>query len=117
MVRGSRRARPRRGDVAEADIIVATMLFLDEHIRAILPALEARRPHCDALVGCISGAEVARLTKLGRLDMSRPATGVMGLLKRLRGGRGKAPRRARARCPCCVACPSSCDTCPARRRI
>jgi magnesium chelatase subunit H len=79
-----------RDDVAGADIIVATMLFLDEHIRAILPALEARRPHCDALVGCISGAEVARLTRLGKLDMSQPATGVMGLLKRLRGGRGSA---------------------------
>ena len=80
-----------KADVAEADIIVATMLFLDEHIRAILPALEARRPDCDALIGCISGAEVARLTKLGRLDMGAPSGGVVGLLKRLRGGRGNAP--------------------------
>jgi magnesium chelatase subunit H len=78
-------------DIARADIVVGTMLFLDEHIRAILPALEARRPHCDAMIVCISGAEVARLTKIGRLDMSQPATGVMGLLKRLRGGRGSAP--------------------------
>ena len=76
-----------RAAVAEADIVVVTMLFLDEHIRAILPALEARRDACDAMVCLISGAEVTRLTKLGRLDMAQPATGIMGLMKRLRGAR------------------------------
>jgi magnesium chelatase subunit H len=76
-------------DIARADIIVATMLFLDEHVRAILPALEARRDGCDALVGCISGEEVTRLTRMGRLDMSRPATGLAALMKRLRGGRAR----------------------------
>ncbi len=73
--------------VAGGDIIIATMLFLDEHVRAILPALEARRPHCDAMVGAISAGEVVRLTRLGRLDMSQPATGVAALMKRLRGAR------------------------------
>jgi magnesium chelatase subunit H len=76
-----------KAEIARAHIIVATMLFLDEHIRAILPALEARRADCDAMVGCIAGAEVTRLTKLGRLDMSQPASGLMALLKRLRGAR------------------------------
>jgi magnesium chelatase subunit H len=76
-----------KADVAGADIIVATMLFLDEHIRAIQPDLEARRADCDAMVCLISGAEVVRLTKLGRLDMAQPATGITGLLKKLRGAK------------------------------
>ncbi|CAA9341296.1 MAG: Protoporphyrin IX Mg-chelatase subunit H, partial [uncultured Gemmatimonadaceae bacterium] len=29
-------------DIARGDIVVATMLFLEEHIRAVLPALAAR---------------------------------------------------------------------------
>ena len=39
-------------DVARGDIVVATMLFLEEHIRAVLPALAARREGCDAML-CI----------------------------------------------------------------
>ncbi|MEL6996845.1 MAG: DUF3479 domain-containing protein, partial [Pseudomonadota bacterium] len=50
-----------QADVAQANIIIATMLFLDEHIRAILPDLEARAPHCDAFVGCMAAGEVIRL--------------------------------------------------------
>ncbi|MBB1089741.1 magnesium chelatase subunit H [Rhodopseudomonas palustris] len=73
-------------DIAQGDIVVATMLFLDEHVKAVLPALEARRDHCDAMVGCMSAAEVMRLTRLGKFDMSAPQTGAMALLKRLRGG-------------------------------
>ena len=38
-------------DVARADIVIATMLFLDDHVRAIMPALEARREDCDAMLG------------------------------------------------------------------
>src|SRR5690349_16920484 len=50
-----------KGDVARADIVVATMLFLDDHVRAILPALEERREDCDALVGLMAAGEVVRL--------------------------------------------------------
>ena len=35
--------------IASADIVIATMIFLDDHMRAILPALEARREECDAM--------------------------------------------------------------------
>ena len=72
-------------DIATGDIVVANMLFLDEHVRAIRRALEARRPHCDAMVGCVAATDVVRLTRLGELDMTKPATGPMALLKRLRG--------------------------------
>ncbi|UFZ07687.1 magnesium chelatase subunit H [Bradyrhizobium ontarionense] len=72
-------------DIATGDIIVATMLFMEDHIQPVLPALTARRDHCDAMIGCLSAGEVVRLTRLGKLTMSGSATGVLGLLKRLRG--------------------------------
>ncbi|CAH0241348.1 magnesium chelatase subunit H [Roseomonas sp. CECT 9278] len=78
-----------RADIAQGDIIIATMLFLDEHIRAVLPALAARRPDCDAMLCCLSAGEVVKLTRLGRFDMSAEARGILGLLKRLRGAKGK----------------------------
>ncbi len=78
-----------RADIAEGDVIFANMLFLDEHVRAVLPALEARREACDAMIGTISGGEVIRLTKLGRLRMDAPQTGALALLKRLRGSKSK----------------------------
>ncbi len=78
-----------RADIARADILFVSMLFLDDHIRAVLPALIARRDHCDAMLCCMSAGEVVRLTRLGRLDMSAEAKGAMALLKRLRGSAGK----------------------------
>src|ERR1700761_3108168 len=74
-----------REDIARGDIIVATMLFLDEHIQAVMPALSARREQCDAMIGCLSAGEVVRLTRLGRLTMSGSSGGMLSLLKRLRG--------------------------------
>lgn len=76
-----------REDIARGDIIVATMLFLDEHIQSVMPALAARRDHCDAMIGCLSAGEVVRLTRLGRLTMSGSSGGMLSLLKRLRGSR------------------------------
>ncbi|PCD03642.1 magnesium chelatase subunit H [Sphingomonas spermidinifaciens] len=72
-------------DIGRADIVIATMLFLDDHIRAVLPALEARREECAAMLGLMSGAEVVRLTRLGAYRMDKPAKGPLALLKRLRG--------------------------------
>ncbi|MEO0916574.1 MAG: DUF3479 domain-containing protein, partial [Pseudomonadota bacterium] len=40
--------------IAQGDIIIANLLFLEEHIRAILPALQARRDGCDAMIGMIA---------------------------------------------------------------
>jgi magnesium chelatase subunit H len=72
-------------DIAQADIVIATMLFLDEHIRAVQPALEARRDHCDALLCCMSASELVRLTRIGKFDMAKAATGPLAWLKSLRG--------------------------------
>ena len=75
--------------IAGADIVIATMLFLDDHIRMILPALEARREECDAMVCLMSAGEVVRLTKMGGYRMDAPAKGPLALLKKLRGSSGK----------------------------
>lgn len=77
-------------DISTADIIVVNMMFLEDHIRAVLPALEARRPQCDAIVACMSAAEVVRLTRLGRFDMSSSQGGPLALLKKLRGNRERS---------------------------
>jgi magnesium chelatase subunit H len=74
-------------DIARADIVIASMLFLEEHIAAVMPALVARRPHCDAMVCMLSAGEVMKLTRLGRFDMGAEASGIMGLLKKLRGAK------------------------------
>ena len=74
-----------RRDIARGDIVVSTMLFLEDHIRAVLPALEARRDECDAMLGLMSGAEIVKLTRMGSYRMDKPATGAMAMLKRLRG--------------------------------
>ncbi|HTW27473.1 MAG TPA: magnesium chelatase subunit H [Acetobacteraceae bacterium] len=77
-----------RADIEAAHIVVVTMLFLDEHIRAVYPALTARRDTCDAMLCCLSAGEVVKLTRLGRFSMSGEAAGVIALLKRLRGRTG-----------------------------
>ncbi|MEO0944057.1 MAG: magnesium chelatase subunit H [Pseudomonadota bacterium] len=71
--------------VAGGDIIVTSLLFLEDHIRQIAPALEARRDDCDAMTGIISDAAIVKLTKMGALDMAAPSSGTMRFLKRLRG--------------------------------
>jgi magnesium chelatase subunit H len=72
-------------DIAHGDLVIATMLFMEEHFQPVLPALKARRDHCDAMVCAMSASEVMKLTRMGRFDMAAPASGPMALLKRLRG--------------------------------
>jgi magnesium chelatase subunit H len=72
-------------DIERADIVVATMLFLEDHFLPLLPALQARRDHCDALVCAMSAGEVTKLTTMGGFDMSKPASGPLAFLKKLRG--------------------------------
>jgi magnesium chelatase subunit H len=70
--------------LATADIILANMIFIEEHINAILPDLIAARPRVDALIGVIADSAIVRLTKMGDLDMSKPASVAMALLKKLK---------------------------------
>jgi magnesium chelatase subunit H len=78
-----------KADIAQADIVVAGMLFLEDHFLPILDDLRARRDHCDAMICMASAAEVVKLTRLGGFDMDKPASGPMALLKKLRGNKDK----------------------------
>jgi magnesium chelatase subunit H len=72
-------------DIGRADIVIATMLFMEDQIQAVLPALQARRDTCDAMICVMSAGEVIRLTKLGPFTMDGSQTGPMAWLKKLRG--------------------------------
>ena len=71
--------------LATADIVIVNLLFLEEHVAPILPELTAARERCDAFVGLIADNQIVRLTRMGDLDMSKPASAAMQLLKSLRG--------------------------------
>ena len=73
--------------IRHGDIIIANLLFIEEHITAILPDLQARRNECDAMIGMVSAKEVVSITRMGDLDMSKPTSGPMKLLKKLRGAK------------------------------
>ena len=82
--------------IAEGDIVIVTMLFLEAHIEAVRGALADRREACDAMICCMSAPEIMRLTRMGRFRMDTEATGALALLKRLRGGGDKTGRSAGA---------------------
>ncbi|RYZ11496.1 MAG: DUF3479 domain-containing protein, partial [Comamonadaceae bacterium] len=74
-----------KADIAQGDIVIAAMLFMEDHYLPVLPDLIARRDHCDAMVCAMSAGEVTKLTRMGKFDMSATPTGPMAFLKRLRG--------------------------------
>lgn len=76
-----------RADIARADFIITTMLFMEDHINPVLADLAARRDSCDAILCGMSAGEVIRLTRLGGFTMTGSDKGVLSLLKRLRGSK------------------------------
>lgn len=76
--------------VNSADFVVANLLFIEEHINAILPELQAARPRVDGFLGVIADPAIVKLTKMGDLDMSKPASGAMALLKKLKPSKEKS---------------------------
>ena len=106
-------------DIAEGDIIVVTMLFMEDHVKAVLPDLLARRNACDVMIGCMSAPEIVKLTRVGRFNMDGTQRSPLDFLKKLRGGgKGKPPsvgakqmamlRRIRASCASSRARPRTC---------
>ncbi|MBT8582169.1 magnesium chelatase subunit H [Polynucleobacter paneuropaeus] len=77
-------------DIETADILVVTMLFMEDHYKPVFDALKARRNNCDAMVCAMSAGEIVGLTRMGGFDMGKPASGLIGLLKRLRGNKEKS---------------------------
>lgn len=82
-------------DIARGDIIITTMMFMEDHIQAVLPALKARRDACDAMICCMSAGEVMRLTRMGGFTMDGSQKGALAFLKKLKpkskAGDGKPP--------------------------
>jgi magnesium chelatase subunit H len=78
-----------KADIARGDIILCSMLFIEDQVRAVLPDLEARREQCDAMIGVMSTQEIVRLTKLGPLRMDSSDKGPLAMLKKLRGSKKK----------------------------
>jgi magnesium chelatase subunit H len=74
-------------DINRGDIIIANMLFLDDQIQAVMPALQARRDSCDAMVCFMSAGEVVKLTRMGRFTMGGNQGVIVNLLKKLRGSK------------------------------
>ncbi len=81
-----------REDIRLADIVVVTMLFLEDHFQPLMPLLQEKRNQCDAMVCMMSAPEVVKLTRIGKFDMSGPTSPAMALLKKLRGNRENAPK-------------------------
>ena len=79
-----------KADIAQADIIVVGMLFLEDHFLPVMEDLRARRATCDAMICMMSASEVVKLTRVGNFDMEKPASGPMALLKKLRGNKEKS---------------------------
>lgn len=73
--------------IETGDIIIASMLFMEDHIQAVLPALEARREACDAMVCFMSAGEAIKLTRMGRFAMAGSQGTIVSLLKKLRGAK------------------------------
>ncbi len=78
-----------REAIENADIVIVTMLFMEEHITPVLPSLKARQSSCDAIVIGMSAGEVIKLTRLGNFTMDGKQGRAVRLLKRLRGGGNK----------------------------
>ncbi|MGF1508075.1 MAG: magnesium chelatase subunit H [Myxococcota bacterium] len=83
------RLRACQHDIETGDVIFVNMLFMEPHIKPVLPHLLARREACDAMVACMSAGEVIKLTRMGGFRMDGPQKGPMALLKRLRGSKSK----------------------------
>ncbi len=75
--------------IAVADVLVVCMLFMEEHLNPVLPALKARRDDCDAMLCFMSAGEVMKLTKIGGFTMDGKQSGPLALLRRLRGAKSK----------------------------
>jgi magnesium chelatase subunit H len=86
-----------RADIGKADIVIVTMIFLDEQIRAIRPALEARRDACDAMICCMCEGQITKLTRMGKFKMGGTQGGALSFLKKLRGKPGDHSASAGAR--------------------
>ena len=74
-------------DLASANVVIANMLFMEEHVNAVLPTLQAKRDGYNALAVFMSAGEAIKLTRVGKFDMGAKQSGFMSLLKKLKGSK------------------------------
>ncbi|MEY2781543.1 MAG: hypothetical protein RL307_1247, partial [Pseudomonadota bacterium] len=73
-----------RSDIGEANLILVSMLFMEDHFLPVLADLQARRNECDAMVCIMSAPEVMRLVRMGRYVGGEESTGLLALLRRFK---------------------------------
>ncbi len=76
-------------DLSSANIVIANMLFMEEHVNAVLPTIEANRDKYNALAVFMSAGEAIRQTRLGKFDMGAKQSTFMSLLKKLKGSKAE----------------------------
>ncbi|MTI07084.1 magnesium chelatase subunit H [Roseibium denhamense] len=74
-----------REAIRTGDIIIVSMIFVEEHVTAIADVLEERHLECDAMVCCMSAGTIMKYTAMGRFRMNGEQKGPIALLKKLRG--------------------------------
>jgi magnesium chelatase subunit H len=72
-------------DLETADVVVANMLFMEDHLNAVMPTLQAQRESYKALAIFMSAGEAIKLTRVGKFDMGAKQNGFMAMLKKLKG--------------------------------
>jgi magnesium chelatase subunit H len=82
-----------REAIATGDIVIATMLFMEDHFAPVLDALQARREHCDAMVCAMSATEVMKLTRMGGFSMGGESS-ALSFLKKLKPKRREGDRES-----------------------
>lgn len=82
--------------IARADVVIAHMLFLEDHYLPIIDALTERAEQCDAMIGVLSASPVVKLTRMGGFRPGGESGGALKFLKKLRDA-GKSKKREHAR--------------------
>ena len=73
-----------RDDLAQAKMVIVTMLFMEDHFLPIIDVLEQRRFEVDAMVCIMSAPQVMQLGRMGKYVANTQSGGLIGLLKKLR---------------------------------
>lgn len=83
-----------RTDIATADLIVVTQLFMEEQVLAIHDVLAERADKCDAVMVAMCAAELMRCTRMRGFSMGgssdNSAWSPMSIMRRLLGGKRTA---------------------------
>ncbi|MEO7999194.1 MAG: DUF3479 domain-containing protein, partial [Gemmatimonadaceae bacterium] len=85
---------PCRADIAKADLIVVTQLFMEDQVAAIRDVLAERADKCDAVMVALSAAELMRCTRMRGFSMGgqsdNSAWSPMAIMRRMLGGKRTA---------------------------